>query len=303
MERSVLDFGLAKATDTATSSGRGRHASPLQDPTITSPALTMQGMILGTAAYMAPEQAKGKPVDKRADNDVAEGRWLSQGRMLIETGNQLCMSGDCCSIGVKAPDAAAITPLVSGWGGDVSSDGRTLAYSARGDTTEWDFFLKPMDAPGRAARSSSHQSGKWNRAFHPIDGFSLTCPLRSDRRRYGWPASAAVDDGRCQGRWVLRRVGRLMGASCISRVAPPSWRSSLRRGPPPSFGTPLEIFPNGTLLRAPVLRHVFGFDVSRDGRRFVVPKAESVDTPLNVELLYHWSVGLEGRPSNAETSE
>jgi len=56
----VLDFGLAKAIETGPDS--------LSDvATITSPAMTMRGVILGTAAYMAPEQAKGKPVDKRAD--------------------------------------------------------------------------------------------------------------------------------------------------------------------------------------------------------------------------------------------
>ncbi|MBA3847505.1 MAG: PD40 domain-containing protein, partial [Planctomycetes bacterium] len=57
----VLDFGLAKGGDSG--------AMPnLQDsPTFTSPAMTERGIILGTAAYMSPEQARGKPVDKRAD--------------------------------------------------------------------------------------------------------------------------------------------------------------------------------------------------------------------------------------------
>jgi Tol biopolymer transport system component len=58
----VLDFGLAKALD------RASGASDLsQSPTLTSPAFTGAGVILGTAAYMAPEQARGKAVDKRAD--------------------------------------------------------------------------------------------------------------------------------------------------------------------------------------------------------------------------------------------
>jgi serine/threonine protein kinase/Tol biopolymer transport system component len=57
----VLDFGLAKAADESATSG-----NPANSPTLTmSP--TQAGMILGTAAYMSPEQARGKPVDKRAD--------------------------------------------------------------------------------------------------------------------------------------------------------------------------------------------------------------------------------------------
>jgi serine/threonine-protein kinase len=59
----VLDFGLAKALDPAISASDGKTLSP----TVTSSDAVRMGIVLGTAAYMSPEQAKGHPANKRSD--------------------------------------------------------------------------------------------------------------------------------------------------------------------------------------------------------------------------------------------
>src|SRR5262249_11720393 len=56
----VLDFGLAKAVE-----GTVTPVDPSNSPT--TPIATQSGILLGTPAYMSPEQARGKPVDRRAD--------------------------------------------------------------------------------------------------------------------------------------------------------------------------------------------------------------------------------------------
>ncbi len=82
----VLDFGLAKAF-----AGDAADANASNSPTL-SAAVTKQGVILGTAAYMSPEQAKGIPVDKRSDIfsfgcvlfETLTGRQAFQGELATE---------------------------------------------------------------------------------------------------------------------------------------------------------------------------------------------------------------------------
>ena len=99
----ILDFGLAKALEESPASGTINTS-----PTLTA-AATREGIILGTAAYMAPEQARGKPVDKRADvwafgvvlYEMLTGRQAFGGETVSDT---------LAAVITKEPDWEALPP-------------------------------------------------------------------------------------------------------------------------------------------------------------------------------------------------
>jgi Tol biopolymer transport system component len=105
----VLDFGLAKAL--APEGASSKSASVSMSPTITTPAMTQAGMILGTAAYMSPEQAKGRAVDKRSDvwafgavlYEMLTGKRAFEGEDVSET---------LAGILMKEPDWTAVPATV-----------------------------------------------------------------------------------------------------------------------------------------------------------------------------------------------
>ncbi len=112
----VLDFGLAKALH-----GGPEDRSQANSPTLTNRA-TEAGIILGTAAYMAPEQAKGRAVDKRADiwafgcvlHEMLTGQRAFEGESVAETLGMI-FARDPNSVLVSLPPAtpAALRTLIA----------------------------------------------------------------------------------------------------------------------------------------------------------------------------------------------
>ena len=189
----VLDFGLAKAFE-AEPGKSGLSSDSSRSPTMTGQA-TQAGVILGTAAYMSPEQARGKPVDKRADV------W-SFGVVLCEmlTGRRL-------------------------FAGETVSD--TLAAVLRADP-EWT-LLRPRRPPRSPTSSAAASSATRAAAFttSPTPASSSRTSSRDAGRSP--PPPRRPPSASPARRWTRRAAVFLLGALAM---APVLW--AVRRGPAPA---------------------------------------------------------------------
>ncbi len=153
----VLDFGLAKAFVPGTATPTAPLVSSY--PTIASPTVTMGGMVLGTAAYMAPEQARGKPVDRRADiwafgvllYEMMTGRRPFHGETLSDTmASVLTSDPDFSALPAATPHA--VRTLVE----------RCLQRDPKLRLRDIGEARIVLSAPGDAARASA----SWTAARH-----------------------------------------------------------------------------------------------------------------------------------------
>jgi serine/threonine-protein kinase len=150
----VLDFGLAKAMEPASAIGPALTASP----TITTPAqMTGVGMILGSAAYMSPEQAKGRAADKRSDvwafgcvlYEMLTGKRAFEGEDVSDTlAAVLRTEPDWTGLGSSIP--SAIRTLVE----------RCLAKDRRRRVGDMSVALFVVAESGAITASSSDRSGR-----------------------------------------------------------------------------------------------------------------------------------------------
>ena len=238
----VLDFGLSKALET----GSAPDASAT--PTVTSPAvLTGAGVIIGSAAYMSPEQAKGQAADKRADiwafgcvlYEMATGQRAFEGTGVTET---------LAAVLRGEPDWSALPA-------DLPAAARTLLVRC----LEKDRSERVQDI-STARFILAEQGSLVNSAASP----SLASPSRARRLGLaGWVAAAAV-------------LGIAAGAAAVALLGP--------RNAGPGRAVRLEL---ATPREAPVAVTAFGSLValSPDGSSLVYTAAREGGSVLMLKRL------------------
>jgi Tol biopolymer transport system component len=160
----VLDFGLAKALDQGI--GERESAGMGELPTTTRAGETVAGVILGTAAYMPPEQAKGRPVDRRADLwafgcvlfEMLTGRRPFAGETLSDVIERILEhEPEWNRLPAKTP--TSIRSLLRHC---LEKNPKQRLDSAAAARIEIDDTLtKPVAEPGQASRLDEHHGRRW----------------------------------------------------------------------------------------------------------------------------------------------
>jgi serine/threonine protein kinase len=164
----VLDFGLAKLANTEPVSATvSAHAA-----TLASPAVTTMGLILGTAAYMSPEQARGRDIDKRTDiwafgavlYEMLSGVRAFDGEDVTETMAAIVKSmPDWTALPADTP--ATVVGLLQKClesrfflsHAEFSPDGRFIAYVSN-ESGGREVYVLPYPGPGEKVRVSTETS-------------------------------------------------------------------------------------------------------------------------------------------------
>ena len=228
----VLDFGLAKAMSADSS-----PAAVAASPTITSPAATAMGTIMGTAAYMSPEQARGRTVDKRSDiwafgavlYEMLTGRRVFDGEDVSDTlANVLKREPDWSMLPADTP-----APIERVLRRCLTKDARLRIHDIADVRIELDDRASIESAPARSLPSRSSKSfGAYERAAWG----GLAIALAAIAAFALWRGRAAEP----QERSVLR-----------FQIAPPDNHSFGALGVPDAGGSPVgapAISPDGTRL-------------------------------------------------------
>jgi serine/threonine-protein kinase len=201
----VLDFGLAKALSPEPAPG---EADSVQTVTVAQTAQTVKGMIMGTAAYMSPEQARGKAVDRRTDiwafgcvlYEMLAGRRAFAGDTITDT-LATVLQGEPDWSGIPSSTPAAVTQLVR----------RCLDKDAK----------RRLQAIGeaRVMLEEMAQSTATGRFLSPVETGRVTperAPATSPRR---WPLAAAAGAGLLVGALGVS----LLGGSRSTVTPAPTW--------------------------------------------------------------------------------
>jgi eukaryotic-like serine/threonine-protein kinase len=165
----VLDFGLAKALDPVAGASMSPSTSPtlMNSPTLTA-AGTQLGVILGTAAYMAPEQARGGAVDKRADifafgavlYEMLTGRRLFEG----ETVSDILAAVLRAEVDWSALPASTPSALRTLLARCLEKDRRKRLHDIGDARFELDAALAPAPVAPTEPRRSRREAAAWGLA-------------------------------------------------------------------------------------------------------------------------------------------